>query len=125
MAKIIERPEVGLEDLPLLEADKPEGPVAAALIAGGVGCAALGFLTTLAEANAGAKSWLEWNARVGPLSGKTGMAVIVWLVAWVALHFGLRKRSVDLSKVFVIGLVLVGLGLLGTFPTFFQAFASE
>jgi hypothetical protein len=60
-------------------ADKPEEPIAAAIIAGGVGAAALGLFTTLAEANEDIKDWLDWNADVGPLSGKTIMAVIVWL----------------------------------------------
>lgn len=125
MTKIIERPEVSLPDLPPTEPDKPEGPVAAALIAGGVGCAALGFFTTLAEASSGAKAWLEWNTRVGPLSGKTLMAVIVWLVAWGALHLGMRNRSVKLPKAFTVAVVLIVVGVIGTFPTFFQAFAAE
>lgn len=122
---IIERREVRPEAFPVLEADKPEGPVAAALIAGGIGSAALGFFTILAEASAAAKSWLEWNSAVGALSGKTFMSVLVWLVAWAGLHLGFRKRSVELRSAFIVTLVLVGAGVLGTFPTVFQAFASE
>src|SRR6266704_1241965 len=62
--------------------DRPEGPIAAAVIAGGVGAAALGVVTTLAEASTRVSDWLAWSDRVGPLSGKTIMAVVVWLVAW-------------------------------------------
>lgn len=105
--------------------DPPEGPVSAAIIAGGIGSAALGFFTTLAEANEDAKEWLQWDDGVGPLSGKTGMAVIVWLVAWAVLHVVYRGKAVESRKALTIGLVLVGLGVLGTFPTFFQAFAPE
>lgn len=105
--------------------DKPEGPIAAAILAGGVGAAALGFLTTLAEANENAKEWLDWNADVGPLSGKTIMAVIVWLVAWAVLHLVYRGRPYETRRAFGIAMVLVGLGVLGTFPTFFQAFAPD
>ena len=122
---IIERREVRPEALPVLDADKPEGPVAAALIAGGIGSAALGFFTMLAEASAAAKSWLEWNSAVGSLSGKTFMAVLVWLVAWAGLHLGIRKHPVEIRTAFIVTLVLVAVGVLGTFPTVFQAFASE
>ncbi len=51
--------------------DKPEGPIAAAILAGGIGCLTLGIFTTLAEASTSIKDWLQWNDRVGPLSGKT------------------------------------------------------
>jgi hypothetical protein len=106
-------------------ADKPEGPIAAAIIAGGVGAAALGLFTTLAEANEDLKDWLDWNADVGPLAGKTIMAVIIWLVAWVILHTIYRSRPYETRRAFIIAMVLVGLGVLGTFPTFFQAFAPD
>ena len=105
--------------------DKPEGPIAAAIIAGGVGAAALGLFTTLAEASADIKDWLDWKSEVGPLSGKTLMAVIVWLVAWAVLHVLYRNKPYETRRAFIVAVVLVGLGVLGTFPTFFQAFASE
>lgn len=122
---IIERPQVRPDDFPVIEVDRPEGPVAAALIAGGIGSAALGFFTTLAEASAGAKSWLQWNAGVGSLSGITCMTVLVWLAAWAGLHLALRKRSIPVRTALIVTLALVAAGVVGTFPTFFQAFASE
>ncbi len=105
--------------------DKPEGPIAAAIIAGGVGAAALGAFTTLAEASADLKEWLDFKSDVGPLSGKTIMAVVVWLVAWLVLHLLYRGKPQETRRAFTIALVLVGLGVLGTFPTFFQAFAAD
>jgi hypothetical protein len=105
--------------------DKPEGPIAAAIIAGGVGAAALGLFTTIAEANEDIKDWLDWNSDVGPLSGKTIMAVIVWLVAWAVLHVVYRGKPYETRRAFTIAVVLVALGVLGTFPTFFQAFAPD
>lgn len=122
---IIERPEIRPEDLPVLEADKPDGPVAAAVLAGGIGSAALGFFTILAEASPAAKRWLEWNSAVGSLSGKTTMAVVVWLVAWVGLHLGLRNRSFPVHTAVTVTLVLVAIGVVATFPPVFEAFASE
>ena len=102
--------------------DRPEGPIAAAIIAGGVGAAALGVVTTLAEASTGVKDWLAWSDRVGPLSGKTILAVVVWLVAWAVLHAALRNRPYETRRALVVSLVLIALGVLGTFPTFFQLF---
>ena len=105
--------------------DKPEGPIAASIIAGGIGATALGLFTTLAEASADIKEWLDYKSSVGPLSGKTIMAVVVWLVAWAILHVVYRGKPYETRRAFTIAVVLVGLGVLGTFPTFFQAFASE
>jgi hypothetical protein len=115
----------GHEPVDIAYEDKPEGPIAAAIIAGGVGATALGALTTAAEASADVKDLLELNADVGPLSGKTIFAVVVWLVAWAVLHVVYRNRPYETRRALTIALVLVGLGVLGTFPTFFQAFASE
>jgi hypothetical protein len=103
--------------------DKPEGPISAAIIAAGVGATALGLFTTLAEANEDFKEWLQWNDDVGPLSGKTILAVIVWLVAWAVLHAVLRKSPYETRRAITIAAILIALGVVGTFPTFFQAFA--
>jgi hypothetical protein len=103
--------------------DKPEGPISAAVIAAGIGAFALGLVTTLAEASTSFKDWLQWNDDVGPLSGKTILAVIVWLVAWAVLHIVLRTRPYETRRALIIALVLIALGVIGTFPTFFEAFA--
>ena len=103
--------------------DKPEGPVAAAILASGVGALALGVLTTLAEASTSIKDFLTFYDPVGPLSGKTIGAVVVWLVAWGVLHMMWREKAVESRRVLTATLVLIGLGVLGTFPIFFQAFA--
>jgi hypothetical protein len=102
--------------------DKPEGPIAAAVIAGGIGAAALGVFTTLAEASTGVKNWLQWSDAVGPLSGKVLMALLVWLVAWALLYLALRDKPYETRRALTIALVLIGLGVLGTFPLFYQAF---
>jgi len=102
--------------------DKPEGPIAAAVIAGGIGAAALGVLTTLAEASEGIREWLQWSDAVGPLSGKVLLAVAVWLVAWAILHVVLRSRPYETRRALVVSLVLIAVGVVGTFPTFFQLF---
>lgn len=102
--------------------DKPEGPIAAAVLASGVGALALGIVTTAAEASASVKDALNWNSAVGPLSGKTITAVAVWLVAWAILHLAYRRTAYETRRALTIALVLIGLGVIGTFPTFFEAF---
>lgn len=113
--------ELGLEE-------RPDGPGAAAMLAAGIGLFALGLLTVLNEAWAGLHDWLEsWDfgQGVGPLAGKTTVAVIVWAVSWIALAIGLRGKDVDLTKWFWVSVVLGVLGALGTFPPIFLAFAAE
>ena len=119
------RPEGEIADQSVELPDRPEGPHAAAVLAGGIGCFVLGLLTTLAEANASFKDWLSWNDDVGPLSGKTGLTVIVWLIVWAILHAVYRGRRFETRRALLIALILVALGVVGTFPTFFQAFTSE
>jgi uncharacterized membrane protein YdcZ (DUF606 family) len=103
--------------------DKPFGPVAAAFLASAVGAVVLGILTTLAEANEDINSFLEFNARVGPLAGKTLIAVGAFLVAWVVLHLALRGKDPRPRGVFVATAILFAIAVVLTFPTFFQAFA--
>ncbi|MCH0539774.1 hypothetical protein I3F58_09400 [Streptomyces sp. MUM 203J] len=102
--------------------DRPEGAVSAAILAAGLGAAALGVLTTLAEASTSVKDWLAWSEPVGSLSGKTLLALAVWLVAWAVLHVALRKKAVETVWALVVCLVLIGVGVLGTFPLFFRLF---
>jgi hypothetical protein len=79
-------------------------------------------VTTLAEASEGIREWLQWSDAVGPLSGKVVVALMVWLVAWAILHVALRSRRYETRRALVVSLVLIGLGVVGTFPTFFQLF---
>ncbi|MBK8030441.1 MAG: hypothetical protein IPK17_13245 [Chloroflexi bacterium] len=97
--------------------------VGAAMIASGVGSLVLGIAIVAAEANAGIKSFLAWNSGVGPLSGKTGVSVIAFIISWVALHFFFQRKAVSLTTSFIITVVLVVLGLLLSYPPVFQAFA--
>jgi hypothetical protein len=127
MATPTERVHVVTAEAPILAEEagsaKPDGPLAAALVAAGTGSFALGLFTTLAEASAGFRERMILNAGVGPLSGKTVWATIV--VAWAALHFAWRERDRMLRTATIAFVVLTLLGLLGTFPIFFQAFAPE
>jgi hypothetical protein len=65
---------------------------------------------------------LNWYNPVGALSGKTTVAVIVWLIAWAILGNQWKDKDVDFDKISMIALVLLLLGILGTFPPFFELF---
>jgi hypothetical protein len=132
--RTLEKPEVERMDTPGPEYtpistpdvnDIPNGVAAAAIIAAGIGCLTLGIVTTLAEASAGFSSALNWVNPVGPLSGKTMVAVAVWLVSWAVLHFTLKGKELRFNTVFTLTLILIGLGLLGTFPIFFDLFVTK
>lgn len=102
---------------------KPMGPVAAVFYASGIGSIVLGILTVLAEANSSIKDTLQLSDSVGPLSGKTIFAVLAFLIAWGVLHVLLREKDPAPGKVFLWTAVMVGVGILLTFPPLFQAFA--
>jgi fluoride ion exporter CrcB/FEX len=109
--------------------DKPDGPAAAAMLAAGIGIFALGLLTVLSEVSVPLHDWLEsaWEMGrgVGPLAGKTTVAVIVWAVSWAILALLWRKKDPNLRTWFTVSLVLGILGALGTFPPIFLSFAAE
>jgi len=109
----------------LEEIERPTGPVAAAVLATGIGAFVLGLLTTLNEASTGVHDFLEFDEGVGPLSGKTIIATIAYFVSWAILHGLWRRQNPALRPILIATTVLIVLGILGTFPTFFQAFASE
>ena len=108
-----------------IAAEPPSGPAAAAILAAGVGALTLGILTTWAEASEGFAEKLQWNDRVGPLSGKTIISAIVYVAAWIVLHFVWRKSNPPLRRIVTISVLLLVLGLIGTFPKFFELFAPE
>ena len=120
-----EQAVTSLGDENALGPDKPFGPVGAALLAAGIGSLTLGLMTTLAEASGSFSDALAWSKRVGALSGKTIVAVAVWLIAWAILHLLYRGKDPSHKVVYTITALLVAVGLLLTFPVFFQLFESD
>lgn len=104
---------------------KPNGPVAAVMLAAGIGTLVLGILTVLSEASEGVHEFLEFSERVGPLSGKTIFAAIAFVVSWGGLHMALRDREVEWRPVTIALMALVAISLVLTFPPFFQLFKSD
>jgi hypothetical protein len=106
-------------------ATRPSGPVAAVLLATGIGSLTLAILVVIAESSESFAMSLAYSDRVGPLAGKTIWAVAAFLGSWLVLGFALRNRDVDLRKVAIVAGVLVALALVGTFSPFFELFKPE
>jgi hypothetical protein len=106
--------------------DVPDGPGAAAMVAAGVGIFVLGFLTTVNEMSEGMHTFLaafDFGQGVGPLAGKTTLAVVAWLIAWGILGSMWRRKDVDLRRMFGVGLAFGVAGAVLTFPPVFTLFA--
>jgi hypothetical protein len=116
----LQQPPPAAETAP--EVEPPTGPAAALVLAGGIATFCMGLVTTLGEASTDIGDGLQWNDRVGPLSGKTLITVIVFALAWVGLTAFWRRANPPLRSITIASVVLIVLGLVGTFPTFFQAF---
>lgn len=101
------------------------GKAASALLAGGIGGLTLGLMTTLGEAIPAFGNLLNWYKPAGPLSGKTTMAIIVWLISWAILNAQWKEKEVNLEKISTVALILLLVGILFTFPPFFELFVSE
>jgi hypothetical protein len=106
------------------ETAKPNGPVSAALLAAGIGSAALGLLTFIYELNdkSAFATSMTWSKAVGGLSGKSGWAIIAFFVAWAILHYLWKDKDTDFARISTIAFVLLAIGLIGTFPPFWHLF---
>jgi len=100
--------------------EKNNGPALAAIVAAGLGVLVLGLCTLLAEVSTATNNALNWWPPAGPLVGKTGVAVIAWLVTWAALHLAWRRREVSFRVWWAVALGLILIGFLLTFPPIFQ-----
>jgi len=63
---------------------------------------------------------MAFQNRVGPLSGKTTMAGVAWLVIWGFLSAVLWRRNVRLEWVWAIVIILLVVGNLLMFPPIFD-----
>ena len=101
---------------------EPNGGIVAATVAAGAGCAALGGLTIASAASTEVADLLTLYAPSGPLTGKATVAAIIYVIVWVNLHFRLRDRELSLSRGFLLTMLLLAIGLAGTFPPVYQLF---
>ena len=96
----------------------PNGAAAAAVLAAAIGICTLGVLALAGDAvPAVAHALNVWNP-TGPLSGVTGLAIIVWLAAWFGLAHSWARRDLNFRRINWVALVLIIAGALLTFPPF-------
>ncbi|MGA8162950.1 MAG: hypothetical protein WCB76_19245 [Acidobacteriaceae bacterium] len=94
----------------------PNGAAAAAMLAAGLGCFVLGVVAVAGDGSRAVARLLTFYRPTGPLSGVTTTAIVCWLVAWAAWHRAWRGRTVGLGRISAVAWVLLGMGLLLTFP---------
>ena len=101
---------------------RPSGPAAAVVLAAGVACFTLGFLSVLTAASGDASDALTLSDGVGDVSGVTTATALVFFVSWGALTLVWRGANPSLARVAAFSAALIVAGLLGTFPPVFNAF---
>ena len=104
------------------ELDRSSGPAAAVVLAAGLGCLTLGVLSVLTAADQGVSDALALSERVGDISGITTASAAVFFGAWGVLAVAWRRTDPPLVRVAGVAGLLMALGLLGTFPPFFNLF---
>jgi hypothetical protein len=90
------------------------GAALAAFLAAAIGAFAMGLVVLLNEM--GVISVPALYGPAGGVSGRTTLAVVVWLVAWAVLHARWKDREVDAGRTRTAIAILIALGILGTFP---------
>lgn len=102
------------------QSEVKNGLIAAAMLAAGSGCFFLGLFTDLSEANKAIEGILTFSKPVGALSGKTIIAILFWGISWAILASKWKDQEVNFGKVYNATLILMALGILMTFPLFFD-----
>jgi hypothetical protein len=96
----------------------PNGPAAAAIMAAGIGCFALGMLSFVTDALPDVRrALIIWNPS-GPLSGVSTAVILVWAAAWLVLSALWGRRELNLARVNLIAFVMLAVGMVLTFPPF-------
>ena len=96
----------------------PNGPGAAAILAAGIGCAAMGILAFAGDASDAIGKFLNFYNPTGTLSGVTTLAIVAWLVCWFVLNRLWAHSNVAIAKINALAFILLLIGFLLTFPPF-------
>src|SRR6516164_10871677 len=88
-------------------AEIPNGPGGAAILAAGIGCAAMGILAFAGDASGAIGKFLNFYNPTGTLSGVSTLAIVAWLVSWFALDRAWHARTLNLTRVSVAAFVLL------------------
>jgi hypothetical protein len=101
------------------------GSSAAAVLAAGIGLAVTGIMTVTAENIPAWLNALAWSKPVGALAGKTTLGLVGWVVSWIIFGVIWKDKEVKLRPILVTTAILAVVGLLTTFPPFFDLFSKH
>lgn len=94
------------------------GAAAAAILSAGVGCFSVSVFGLLSDAFPALAHFLNFYNPTGPLSGVTTTAIMVWLFLWAILSRSWKRRSLPMGRINTIAFLLLGIGMLLSFPPF-------
>ncbi|HZM04751.1 MAG TPA: hypothetical protein VFC44_17230 [Candidatus Saccharimonadales bacterium] len=100
------------------EPEIPNGAAAAAILSAGVGCLCVSLFGLLGDAFPTLSHLFNFYKPTGPLSGVTTTAIIIWLILWAVLSRSWKGRSLSMGRINIIAFLLLGVGLLLSFPPF-------
>ena len=112
-------------DTKIVDNSKEANSVAAVLLAAGIGCFAMGIVTTLSESLKPIANILNLYKPTGPLSGKSLTAIVVWLAAWAVLGRAAQGKQINVGRWITFAMICVVLGFITTFPPFFDLFGDK
>lgn len=98
------------------------GPAAAAIVAAAAGCFAMGVFYVLGNAFPTCNRLLSIYQPAGALSGVSTACCIVWMLVWGVLHKKWHGSDIAMPFVSISSLLLLGGGLLLTFPPIARLF---
>lgn len=98
------------------------GSGAAGILSAGVGCFVLALLAAAGDKSVWVKSLLNFYKPTGPLSGVTTVAILIWLCSWGILEWRWEKKTVAIGGICAAALLLLGLGMVLTFPPIVDLF---
>jgi hypothetical protein len=101
------------------------GSSAAAVLAAGIGLAVTGIMTVTAENIPAWLNALAWSKPVGALEGKTTLGLVGWVVSWIIFGVIWKDKEVKLRPILITAAILAVVGLLTTFPPFFDLFSKH
>jgi hypothetical protein len=101
------------------------GSSAAAILAAGIGLAVTGLMTVTSENIPALLNALAWSKPVGALMGKTTIGLIGWIASWVILGVTWKGKEVVIRPILMVAVILAVVGLLTTFPPFFDLFSKH
>jgi hypothetical protein len=94
----------------------PNGAAAAAILSAAAGCCCVGVFGLLGDAFPALARFFNFYKPTGPLSGVTTSAIVIWLILWLTLSRSWGKKSLPMRKINGAAFLLLGVGLLLSFP---------